>query len=66
MSPTGGSRRDRHECGECHQRFTVAFEAIAGEPEHMTPVACPHCWRVNRVPVGETAADTHDYRAEKG
>ena len=31
----------------------------------MTPVACPHCWHMNHVPVGETAADTSDYRAEK-
>jgi hypothetical protein len=50
---------------QCHQRFSVTFEAIAGEPEHMTPVACPHCWHMNQVMIGETAADTSDYRAEK-
>jgi hypothetical protein len=54
-----------HECAQCHQRFRVTFDAIAGEPEHMTPVACPHCWHTNHVMVGETAADTNDYRAEK-
>ena len=64
-SAAGGPRRDRYECGQCHQKFAVAFDAIAGEGEHMTPVACPHCWHVNHVPVGETAADTNDYRAEK-
>jgi hypothetical protein len=31
----------------------------------MAPVACPHCWHVNNVPVGENAAATSDYRAEK-
>lgn len=66
ISPASGPRRDRHECVQCHQRFAVTFEAIAGEAEHMTPVACPHCWHTNHVPVGETAADTSDYRAEKG
>jgi hypothetical protein len=38
---------------------------VAGEPDRMTPVACPHCWHTNHVLVGETAADTSDYRAEK-
>ena len=65
ISPASGPRRDRHECVQCHQRFGVMFEAVAGEPEHMTPVACPHCWHMNHVLVGETAADTSDYRAEK-
>jgi hypothetical protein len=65
ISPASGPRRDRHECVQCHQRFAVAFEAIAKEPEHMTPVACPHCWHMNHVLVGQTAADTSDYRAEK-
>ena len=65
ISQASGTRRDRHECVQCRQRFAVAFEAIAGEPEHMTPVACPHCWHMNHVLVGQTAADTSDYRAEK-
>ena len=65
VSPAGGPRLDRHECAQCHQRFAVIFEAMAGEPEHMSPVACPHCWHMNHVLVGETAADTSDYRAEK-
>jgi hypothetical protein len=65
ISPASGTRRERHECIECHQRFRVSFDAIAGESEHLTPVACPHCWHTNQVMVGETAADTNDYRAEK-
>jgi DNA-directed RNA polymerase subunit RPC12/RpoP len=65
LSPASGPRRDGHECAQCHQRFAVTFEAISGEIEHLTPVACPHCWHMNRVLVGETAADTSDYRAEK-
>jgi len=65
ISPASGTRRERHECVQCHQSFRVSFDAIAGEPEHMTPVACPHCWHTNQVMVGETAADTNDYRAEK-
>ena len=65
ISPASGPRRDRLECAQCHQRFAVTFDAIAGEPEHMSPVACPHCWHMNQVMVGETAADTSDYRAEK-
>lgn len=66
VSAASGPRRVPLECVQCHQRFHVTFEAIAGEPEHMTPVACPHCWHMNQVLIGETAADTSDYRAEKG
>ena len=65
ISPASGPRRDRHECHQCHHRFGVMFEAVAGEREHMTPVACPHCWHMNHVLVGETAADTSDFRAAK-
>ena len=65
ISPASGPRHDRHECVQCHQRFGVIFEAVAGEPEQLTPVACPHCWHMNHVLVGETAADTSDYRAER-
>jgi len=64
-SSAAGPRRVQLECVACHQRFRVSFDAIAGEPEHMTPVACPNCWHTNQVMVGETAADTNDYRAEK-
>jgi hypothetical protein len=65
VSSVGGPRHDAHECAACHKRFAVTFDAIAGEPELMSPVACPHCWHTNQVPVGESAAETSDYRAEK-
>jgi outer membrane biosynthesis protein TonB len=54
-----------HACESCAQRFRVVYEAIAGEEPNMAPVACPHCWHLNRVPVGENAAVNGDYRAEK-
>ena len=54
-----------HACESCAQRFRVVFEAVPGEEQKMSPVACPHCWHLNRVPVGENAAADGDYRAEK-
>jgi hypothetical protein len=65
ISQSSGARGVRHECTQCHQHFGVNFEAVAGEPEILTPVACPHCWHMNHVVIGETAAATSDYRAEK-
>jgi ssDNA-binding Zn-finger/Zn-ribbon topoisomerase 1 len=60
-----GPRRTAHECEQCQKRFHVAFDGVAGEPDLPSPVACPHCWHTNQVPVGETAAATSDYRADK-
>jgi hypothetical protein len=54
-----------HACENCGQRFRVLFESTPGEERHPAPVACPHCWHVNRVPVGDEAAVNGDYRAEK-
>ena len=54
-----------HACESCTQRFRVVYEALPGEEQRMAPVACPHCWHLNRVPVGENAAADGDYRAEK-
>ena len=54
-----------HACESCTQRFRVVYEALPGEEKRMAPVACPHCWHLNRVPVGENAAADGDYRAEK-
>ena len=59
-----GQRRERHECEECGAAFEVIFEAAAGEPEELCPVACPACWHVNKVPIAEGAGATGDYRAE--
>jgi len=43
----------------------VIYETVRDEGEASAPVACPHCWHVNRVLVGESAAESRDYRAEK-
>jgi hypothetical protein len=43
----------------------VVYEARAGEPEVSVAVACPHCWHINRVAVGDWAAAGHEFRAEK-
>ena len=54
-----------YSCEKCGQRFRVLFESMPGEEHRPAPVACPHCWHVNRVPVGDDAAAGGDYRAEK-
>jgi hypothetical protein len=66
--PAGApGRRSRDgACGSCGKAFVVHYDAVEGEPERDVPVACPHCWQVNHVLVGENAAETSDYRAEKG
>lgn len=56
---------DSHACENCAQRFRVVYDAMPGEERRPAPVACPHCWHLNRVPVGENAAADGDYRAEK-
>jgi hypothetical protein len=43
----------------------VVYEARPGESLESAPVACPHCWFVNRVLIDAEAAFTRDYRAEK-
>jgi hypothetical protein len=65
-TPSAGSRAaDSHACAKCGLRFTVICESVPGEERRMAPVACPHCWHLNHVPVPQGAADDHDYRAEK-
>ena len=59
----GGDGRQR--CEKCGGAFVVVYETRPGEPLESAPVACPHCWSVNRAPVGAEAALTRDYRAEK-
>jgi hypothetical protein len=54
-----------HLCDTCHKRFVVIYEAAPGEGEEAVAVACPHCWKVSRVMIGERAAGDRDYRAEK-
>jgi hypothetical protein len=56
---------DTHACATCAQQFTVVCDSMPGEERQTAPVACPHCWHVNHVPVPLGAAMDHDYRAEK-
>lgn len=55
----------RLQCEKCAGGFTVVYEAHPGEPQEAAPVACPHCWHVNRILIGVDAAFNRDYRAEK-
>jgi hypothetical protein len=55
----------RLRCEKCGAGFVVVYDAQPGEPMETAPVACPHCWAVNRVGIGAEAALTRDYRAEK-
>jgi hypothetical protein len=58
-------RKDAHTCGSCGKQFVLLYESEPGEPLDDSPVACPHCWQMNRVPVARSAAIGHDYRADK-
>jgi|SRR5687767_2995706 hypothetical protein len=60
-----GPQRDRHTCGKCNKAFTVSYESQPDEPQERAAVACPHCWAMNHVLISESAAENHDYRAEK-
>lgn len=55
----------RQQCDKCRGGFTVVYEARPGEAQEAAPVACPHCWHVNRILIGADAAFNRDYRAEK-
>ena len=55
----------RFACGSCGQGFVVVYQAVPGERERSAAAACPHCWHVNHVLIGEDAAESRDYRTEK-
>lgn len=57
--------RDPHLCGACGGPFEVLYETLPDEPQEMAMVACPHCWATSTVLVGEAAAYTQGFRAEK-
>jgi hypothetical protein len=57
--------QDAHSCPSCNQRFVVHYEVHPGEPSQLVAVACPHCWKVDRVEVSESAALERAYRADK-
>jgi hypothetical protein len=52
-------------CERCRQSIRVTYEAQADEPKERAPLACPHCWAMNRVEIGAWAAVAGDYSAEK-
>jgi hypothetical protein len=60
-----GEHRNRYTCAKCGKGFVVAYEVEAGEGEETVPAACPHCWQIENVKVGVTAAVNNDYRVEK-
>jgi DNA-directed RNA polymerase subunit RPC12/RpoP len=65
VPPAAGKSGVRLQCEKCGGGFTVVYEAHPGEPQEAAPVACPHCWHVNRILIGVDAAFNRDYRAEK-
>lgn len=56
-------RQERHECEECATAFQVQYACAPGESSDLFPVACPHCWHVNKVPIAEGAGANGDYSA---
>jgi hypothetical protein len=62
--PPGGEQKDRYDCEGCSAAFEVVYSAAPGERTEVCPVACPHCWHVNHVPIAEGAGATGDYRAQ--
>jgi hypothetical protein len=62
---TPGERRKTSHCGKCKRRFAVIYEALPNEPQMVVSVACPHCWEVDRIEIGENAALSRAYRADQ-
>jgi hypothetical protein len=52
-------------CEHCRRPILVSYEGQPGEPTEVAPVACPHCWTINRVEIGSGAAVGGDYSADK-
>jgi phage FluMu protein Com len=59
------AQRERYTCATCKKVFAVVYSAYPNEGRSHVPVACPHCWQLNQVPVGQWAAAGEEYRAEK-
>lgn len=64
-SGLGGQRRNAYQCPKCGNNFVVSYEVEEGEGEEVVPAACPHCWNIENVKVGITAAVNSDYRVDK-
>jgi len=54
-----------HQCEKCQRRFAVVYEALPNEPRYTVAVACPHCWEVDHIEIGENAALSKQYRADR-
>ena len=65
MAGAGSEARVQHVCERCQQPFAVVYEPRAGETKVLAAVACPHCWEINHLEIGDWAAAGKDYRAEK-
>jgi hypothetical protein len=64
-SPVGPPAQVNLTCERCRQSIRVTYEAQPDERKERAPLACPHCWAMNRVEIGAWAAAGGDYRAEK-
>jgi DNA-directed RNA polymerase subunit RPC12/RpoP len=64
-SRAAGQRRNAYKCPKCGNNFVVSYDVEEGEGEEVVPAACPHCWNIENVKVGVTAAVNSDYRVEK-
>ena len=64
--PLSTQVRETHVCEHCQQTLVVVYELRLEEPKTLAPLACPHCWKVGHVEIGEWAAIGSDYRSEKG
>ena len=64
-SGAAGQRRTAYKCPKCGNNFVVSYDVEEGEGEETVPAACPHCWNIENVKVGVTAAVNSDYRVEK-
>ena len=63
--PVAAPSGSRLGCEKCGGGFAVVYDSHPGGSLETAPVACPHCWHVNRVLIDAEAAFNRDYRAEK-
>ena len=52
-------------CIVCGRQYVLIYDSEPGEPLEEAPVACPHCWQIDRVQVARSVSFGQDYRAEK-
>jgi len=62
---TAGDALNAYKCRKCGKGFVVTYDVVMGDPLTEVPAACPHCWQIEQVKVGATAAVNNDYRVEK-